>query len=134
MPPRPDAVIVNFGQQIERVSQGVINAASHRVLSTADSASAALGDRLSVAYFASPALNAQIDPLPQESLSREIIEAWKKAREERKRALGSEEAISDVPKGDLWGAEDSAFGEQAWRGITRSHPNVVERWKYALPA
>jgi hypothetical protein len=102
------------------VSKGVINAATHRVLSLPSST---LGDRYSVAYFIMPALNAIVKPI--ENLSPEIIQAWQRAQEERRKATGNNEVISSVPRGDLWGGDQEAFGYQAWKGITRSHRECI---------
>lgn len=129
----PNAMIVNFGQQIERVSRGAITAATHRVIShTEDSENSAnmpSGDRYSVAFFSMPALNVVVKSLPSDSLSSEVLSIWQKAQEERKKA-GLDAVVTDIPKGDLWGQEDDVFGFQAWKGIVRSHPNVVERYNY----
>lgn len=127
IPYKPGTVIVNFGQQIERVSKGVINAATHRVLSLPTSAvslSSADSDRYSVAYFIMPALNAIVKPI--ENLSTDIIEASQRAQEERRRATGNDDVVSSVPKGDLWGGDDEPYGIQAWKGITRSHRECAE--------
>lgn len=129
----PHALIVNFGQQIERVSRGHINAATHRVLSGvegSDGQETLASDRFSVAFFSMPALNSVVEPIAPSSLSSEIRNVWKQAQEERRRLTGREEAVTDVPKGDLWGRDDAPFGFQAWAGITRSHRNVVERYGY----
>lgn len=133
----PNAMIINFGQQIERVSRGAINAAAHRVLShiqspedpTSTTSNPPSGDRYSVAYFSTPALNVIVKPLPSDSLSPEILSIWQKAQEERKKA-GLNDVVTDIPKGDLWGQEGDVFGFQAWKGIVRSHPNVVKRYNY----
>lgn len=118
VPYKENTVIVNFGQQIERVSKGVINAATHQVLSI-PSSSSNQGDRYSIAYFIMPALNSIVKPI--ENLSPEIIQAWQRAQEERKKATGNDQVISSVPKGDLWGGDQEPFGNLAWKGITRSH-------------
>jgi isopenicillin N synthase-like dioxygenase len=129
----PHGMVVNFGQQIERVSRGAITAAAHRVLSHTEdsqlSANLPSGDRYSVAYFSTPALNVVVRSLPSDSFSPEILSIWQKAQEERKKA-GLDTVVTDIPKGDLWGQEDDVFGFQAWKGIVRSHPNVVERYNY----
>lgn len=72
-----------------------------------------------------PALNAIVKPI--ENLSPEIIQAWQRAQEERKKATGKDEVVSSVPRGDLWGGDEEAFGYQAWKGITRSHRECKPR-------
>lgn len=116
VPFKENTVIVNFGQQIERVSKGVINAATHQVLSIPSSNQ---GNRYSVAFFIMPALNSTVKPI--ENLSPEIIEAWQRAQEERKKVTGNDDVVTSVPMGDLWGGDEEPFGNLAWKGIARSH-------------
>ncbi|UZJ54657.1 hypothetical protein CBS101457_003977 [Exobasidium rhododendri] len=116
VPYKQDTVIINFGQQIERVSKGVINAATHRVLSSPSSDE---GDRYSIAFFIMPALNSIVKPI--DAISPEILLAWQSAQDERRKATGRTDIVSSVPKGDLWGGDEDAFGLQAWKGIVRSH-------------
>lgn len=131
----PSAMVVNFGQQIERVSRGAINAATHRVLSHKQTSQSDghEGDRYSVAYFSMPALNVVVTPLPQSSLSPQIVKAWQRAQAERQKATGSHDVVTVVPKGDLWGADDAPFGFQAWRGIVRSHREWRRRANLLTP-
>lgn len=121
----PHAMVVNFGQQIERVSRGAITAATHRVLShVTDESDDNLdlpGDRFSVAYFSMPALNVVVKPLPSSSLCTEILQVWQRAQQQRKSVSGSDVVVTAVPRGDLWGADEDPFGFQAWKGIVRSH-------------
>ncbi|KAK0536296.1 hypothetical protein OC835_002062 [Tilletia horrida] len=131
-PSTQEGIIVNFGQQIEKLSRGAIQAATHRVVLRGDAH--ALPDRYSIAWFSMPSLTAQVHALPLSALSPELVQAWRKSG--RPDAPGEDEAqqaqrgrlVSDVPAGDLYGAEGEEFGLLAWRGITRSHPTVVRRW------
>ncbi|CEH15778.1 Iron/ascorbate family oxidoreductases [Ceraceosorus bombacis] len=119
VPHRTGAIIVNAGQQIERVTRGLLVAATHRVF-----ADPTVGERLSAPFFSMPALSKVVRPLPLDSLSPQFRAAFEAA----KAARGGDDVKSDVPRGDLWGGEEEPFGKLAWRGITRSHSQVVDRW------
>ncbi|EST06245.1 Non-hem dioxygenase N-terminal domain protein [Kalmanozyma brasiliensis GHG001] len=96
------SIVVNFGQQVEFLTNGIVQAATHRVVSNPSGKQ----DRYSVAFFSSPAMNTYLQPLDSGSFSKELVEAWKKA--EAKRNAG--EIVSDVPKGDLFAKADEPFG------------------------
>ncbi|KDN40795.1 Clavaminate synthase-like protein [Tilletiaria anomala UBC 951] len=128
VPHNEGSIVVNFGQQFEVVTQGLMPAATHRVLSNTPEQIALGADRLSIAYFSMPALNAIMKPLPQESFGKEVREAYARAQER----WGSDEPVSDVVRKDLH-APLEPFGIIAWRGITRSHPGVVARWHQGVP-
>lgn len=112
-----NSIIVNFGQQVEFLTNGIVQAATHRVVSNPSGTK----DRFSVAFFSSPALNTYLQPLDSDRFSKELVEAWKKA--EAKRNDGN--IVSDVPKGDLFAKANEPFGWINWRGLVRSHPGVV---------
>lgn len=116
------AIIVNFGQQLEFLSRGMINAATHRVVSNTSGK-----DRLSVAWFATPKLNSKLIELKEEEIGVEFKEIWKEELKRRKEIFGNVLVKSDVKEKDLH-SKDRFFGETAWEGLCRSHPNVVERW------
>lgn len=111
------SIIVNFGQQVEFLTNGIVQAATHRVVSNPSGTQ----DRYSVAFFSSPALNTYLEPLNSDRFSKELVEAWKKA--EAKRNEG--DIVSDVPKGDLFARANEPFGWINWRGLVRSHAGVV---------
>ncbi|GAC97099.1 hypothetical protein PHSY_004683 [Pseudozyma hubeiensis SY62] len=113
-----NSIIVNFGQQVEHLTNGIVQSATHRVVSNPD----AQKDRFSIAFFSSPALNTFLKPLDSERFSKELVDTWKQA--ESKRNGG--EIISDVPRGDLYARGDEPFGWINWRGLVRSHPGVVD--------
>lgn len=117
IPHVPGAIIVNFGQQVEFLTNGIVQAATHRVVSNPTAGK----DRFSVAFFSSPALNTYLAPLNSDRFSSELVEAWKKA--ESKRNNGH--IVSDVPQGDLFAKANEPFGWINWRGLVRSHPGVV---------
>ncbi|CAD6891244.1 unnamed protein product [Tilletia controversa] len=131
-------IIVNFGQQIEKLTRGAVQAATHRV-QIADNPES-LPDRYSVAFFSMPSMTSQVHALPLSDLSPELINAWRTSG--RADAPGNEEEeqgrrhkgtlVSDVPAGDLYGNGQEEFGILAWRGITRSHPTVAARWHQDL--
>lgn len=111
------SIIVNFGQQVEYLTNGIVQAATHRVVSNPIGQK----DRFSVAFFSSPALNAYLEPLDSQRFSHELVDAWKKAEAKRKQG----EIVSDVPRGDLFAKANEPFGWINWRGLVRSHPGVV---------
>lgn len=111
-------IIVNFGQQIENLTRGAVQAAAHRVVVPPNATAA----RYSVAFFSFPALEAQLSPLPLSlplPLPRGELAHASAAR-------GS--IVCDVPAGDLYASEREPFGWIAWRGLVRSHPGVVKRF------
>ncbi|XAR62840.1 Aminocyclopropanecarboxylate oxidase [Bertholletia excelsa] len=59
VPPIPNAIVINTGDQIEVLSNGRYKSVWHRVLSTPD------GNRRSIATFYNPSLDAKIAPAPQ---------------------------------------------------------------------
>ncbi len=111
------SIIVNFGQQVEFLTNSIVQAATHRVVSNP----AGSKDRYSVAFFSSPALNVYLEPLDSDRFSPELVSAWKAAQSKR----NDGEIVSDVPKGDLFARADEPFGWINWRGLVRSHPGVV---------
>ncbi|SPO21728.1 related to Oxidoreductase [Ustilago trichophora] len=111
------SIIVNFGQQVEFLTNGIVQAATHRVVSNPSGTK----DRFSVAFFSSPALNTYLEPLDSDGFSSELVEAWQEAESKR----SNSQIVSDVPKGDLFARADEPFGWINWRGLVRSHPGVV---------
>lgn len=118
VPAVQDAVVVNFGQQFEVLTRGLVRAATHRV--TVPKAGGR--DRLSVAFFSTPALNCIMRELPSKAISEALHRDVSQARADR-----GGQRLSDVPEGDLH-STNKAFGTTAWSGLTRSHPTVVHRW------
>ena len=115
------STIVNFGQQVENLTGGIVQSATHRVVFP----STAAQTRYSVAWFSFPALNALLKPLDVAGeFSDEVLALWKEA-ETRRQGKG---IVSDVPKGDLFASQNERFGWIAWRGLVRSHPGVVKRF------
>lgn len=119
VPDHPRSILVNFGQQLERVSGGLIRAATHRV-----HIHPSPSGRISIPYFSLPNLRAIIVPLnPKTQVSQEVLEAWREAQKTQ-----GESRNSSVPEGDLHGDTDTEFGQMAWAGLIRSHPAVTQRW------
>ncbi|BGP07298.1 hypothetical protein JCM10049v2_003129 [Rhodotorula toruloides] len=110
--PVPYALVINVGQVIERTSSGLYAATTHRVLPTTGPS-----PRLSIPFFYSPKLTSTLHPLPRTEIHPSLLALA--AQTEGK------EKVSDVKKGDL---HEEVFGRAAWRGITRSHVDVWERW------
>ncbi|KAI8612508.1 hypothetical protein BC830DRAFT_1136292 [Chytriomyces sp. MP71] len=118
----PNTILVNFGQQVENVTAGLAQAATHRVVA---SGTAEQATRYSVAWFSLPALNARLQPLNTAvELGKEVVDEWRALQSER----CGKKIVCDVPKGDLFPGAGEEFGWIAWRGLARSHPRVVERF------
>ncbi|CAO1614633.1 unnamed protein product [Sympodiomycopsis kandeliae] len=117
VPFRSSCILVNFGQQLERVSNGLINAATHRV-----NIKPSPKNRISTPYFSVPNMRAVIEPIPETEMSAEVMSEWRQAQERRKGRT------SAVPEGDLHGNAQQCCGEMAWSGLTRSHPATFQRW------
>ncbi|KAJ3027647.1 UNVERIFIED_CONTAM: hypothetical protein HDU68_003405 [Siphonaria sp. JEL0065] len=120
VPYLPTTILINFDQQIENVTSGIAQAATHRVIS---SGARTHETRYSVAWFSLPALNARLKPIDLATeLDPVVLEQWNQFQRER----GGKEVVCDVPKGDLFPKLEEEFGWTAWRGLYRSHPRVVE--------
>jgi len=101
-PPIPGTVVINLGEMLEIVSNGFLRANIHRVVSPpADQ------DRLSVAFFLSPRLDAE---LPELVLPPELAA---KAR-----------GVDRDPKNPLI----AHTGRNLLKGRLRSHPEVAQRF------
>jgi isopenicillin N synthase-like dioxygenase len=101
-PPIPGTVVINLGEVLEIVSNGFLRANIHRVVSPP-----ANQDRLSVAFFLSPRLDAE---LPELVLPPELAT---KAR-----------GVDRDPKNPLI----AHTGRNLLKGRLRSHPEVAERF------
>ncbi|KAK4048943.1 hypothetical protein OIV83_004499 [Microbotryomycetes sp. JL201] len=109
--PRQYDLVINIGQVIERMTHGVYTSTTHRVLATRGSRS-----RISIPFFFSPSLVSQVTPVPLDKLlphARQLVEA------------GGRQVVSEIRKGDL---HEEQFGKAAWRGITRSHQAVWQKY------
>jgi isopenicillin N synthase-like dioxygenase len=101
--PLPGALIVNIGEMLEIASGGYLRATEHRVHIHDQ-------ERLSVAYFFNPRLDAQ---LPALQLPAELAA----------RARG----ITDDPSNDRIYA---VYGRNAWKSRVRAHPDVAAAHRY----
>ena len=101
--PLPGALIVNIGEMLEIASGGYLRATEHRVR-IQDT------ERLSVAYFFNPRLDAQ---LPVLQLPEDLAV----------RARG----VSDDPSHDRIYA---VYGRNAWKSRVRAHPDVAAAHDY----
>ncbi|KAM0787273.1 hypothetical protein ACM66B_006506 [Microbotryomycetes sp. NB124-2] len=109
--PRRFDLVINIGQVVERMTQGVYTATTHRVLATRGTKS-----RISIPFFFSPSLVSRVTPVPVDKLlphARQLVES------------GGREVVSEIRKGDL---HEEEFGRAAWRGITRSHDAVWRKF------
>lgn len=101
-PPLPGAFVVNIGEMLEVATHGYLRATRHRVLTPPGA-----GERISIPYFFSPALDAVI---PTVDLPAELAA---KAR-----------GVEQDPANPLY----STYGENTWKSRTRAHPDVYARW------
>lgn len=101
--PRPGALVMNLGEMLQAVSGGYFRATPHRVQSP-------LGkmDRISVAYFVNPRLDARLEriELPPELAAR---------------AVGGQNADPSDPV-------FACFGENTLKIRMRAHPDVTARY------
>ena len=111
VPPIEYALIVNVGQVLERISGNLYPATTHRVLKTQRPT-----PRLSVPYFFSPYLTSKLTTLRNEDLLPELQNYDFSHRGQ---------VMSNVPPGDL---HEDVFGRSAWRGMTRSHREVYDKY------
>jgi isopenicillin N synthase-like dioxygenase len=102
VPARDDAFIVNIGELMELATGGYLRATEHRV----NLRSAA--DRISMAYFFNPRLDAQIPvlPLPAE--------------------LAARASLRVDPSDPIF----SVYGRNAWKSRLRAHPDVADAHGY----
>ncbi|GAA5822142.1 hypothetical protein JCM11251_004870 [Rhodosporidiobolus azoricus] len=110
--PLAHTLVINVGQVIERLSDGLYAATTHRVLPTRSPR-----PRVSIPFFYCPTITARIVPLPRSVIHPHVLAAAEQT--------AGQEKISDVKKGDL---HEEVFGRAAWRGMTRSHGKVWEKW------
>jgi isopenicillin N synthase-like dioxygenase len=101
VPPLPGALVTNLGEMFEVATAGYFRATRHRVVSPV-----APAERLSLAHFFSPKLEAVLGELP---LPPEL------ARQRRPRELEPDNPIF------------AEFGRNSLRGWVRSHPEVARR-------
>jgi isopenicillin N synthase-like dioxygenase len=104
VPPLDGAFIVNIGELLEVATGGYLRATEHRVNLQAPAA-----DRISVAYFFNPRLDAQIPVL---SLPGE---------------LAVRAAQSEDPSDPIF----SVYGRNAWKSRLRAHPDVAAAHGYS---
>jgi isopenicillin N synthase-like dioxygenase len=97
--PVPGAFIVNIGELLEVATDGYLRATRHRVRSPRPGT-----DRVSIAYFLNPALDATVAPL---SLPAELA------------ALAR--GVEADPDNPLY----NTYGLNAWKSRTRAHPDVA---------
>lgn len=101
--PLPGALIVNIGEMLEIASGGYLRATEHRVRIRD-------AERLSIAYFFNPRLDAQLPVLP---LSDELA--------------AQARGVTDDPANDRIYA---VYGRNAWKSRLRAHPDVAAAHRY----
>ena len=99
-PPVPGAFIVNIGELLEVATGGYLRATRHRVLAPPPG-----HDRISIPYFLTPGLDAQIPvlDLPADLAARS-------------------RGVELDPDNPIF----NTYGENAWKSRTRAHPDVAE--------
>jgi isopenicillin N synthase-like dioxygenase len=102
VPPLDGAFVVNIGELLELATRGYLRATEHRV-----NLSAALSERISVAYFFNPRLDAQIPVLAGAD------NGW-------------------TPSADPSDPIFSVYGRNAWKSRLRAHPDVAARHGYSV--
>ncbi|MHA3024387.1 isopenicillin N synthase family dioxygenase [Mycobacterium sp. BMJ-28] len=101
--PLPGAFIVNIGEMLEIASRGYLRATEHRVRIQQ-------AERLSVAYFFNPRLDAHMPVLPLPD------------------ALAAQaRGVTDDPANDCIYA---VYGRNAWKSRLRAHPDVAAAHRY----
>ena len=103
--PIPGTAVVNLGEMLERATGGYYVATVHRVVNRSTR------ERYSVPYFASPRLDTRLDPFP-------LAPEYVAAAATRDHAGNNEKRAKENPIYPV-------YGEGAWRGLARSHPDVV---------
>lgn len=107
--PVPGTIVCNLGEMAQAITGGLYVATTHRVLNNSSG-----HDRYSIPFFFAPHLDAQLTPIPEELLPKELV-----ARKPR-------DVVTDV---DPRRAKIYAiYGLNYCKGRIRSHPDVAERW------
>jgi isopenicillin N synthase-like dioxygenase len=99
VPPMRGAFVVNLGELLEVATDGLLTATNHRVVSPPAGTT-----RYSVPFFYNPRLNARVRRLPDEYL------------------VGAPGVTTD-PANPIY----PVYGENAWKGWLRAHPDVARR-------
>lgn len=108
LPPSTPHFVCNIGQQLTHLSSGLYPSTTHRVLPNLHPSGL---PRYSVPFFLSPDLEKRVVPIPR------LVEGG-----------GEAEVVSEVRKGDLVVQGEETYGVSSWRGTSRSHRRVMERW------
>jgi len=105
--PIPGTAVVNLGEMLEQATGGYYVATVHRVINRSTR------ERYSVPYFASPRLDTRLEPLP-------LADKFRAAAAARAHAGANAKYADANPIYPV-------YGETAWRGLARSHPDVVRK-------
>jgi isopenicillin N synthase-like dioxygenase len=111
--PLPGTAVVNLGEMLEQATGGYYVATVHRVINRSDR------ERYSVPYFASPRLETRLEPLP-------LPDSFRAAAAARAHAGANARYAKENPIYPV-------YGETAWRGLARSHPDVLQRHYPGVP-
>mmetsp|Transcript_6081 Transcript_6081/g.12719 ORF Transcript_6081/g.12719 Transcript_6081/m.12719 type:complete len:276 (-) Transcript_6081:32-859(-) len=113
-PPIEGTILVNLGEMLQLVTSGYFLATPHRVVNS----DAQIGkSRYSLPYFFNPRLDyhvKRIDPLP-------VRLVWERPKPT------SESIQCTDSHGKLGNKLHSCYGENAFKSLARSHPQVMER-------
>ncbi|KAL0564738.1 hypothetical protein V5O48_017299 [Marasmius crinis-equi] len=115
VPPIPESFVVNFGRGLEFVTEGIVRATSHRVISPPDSFKT---PRYSVPFFQSIDMHARLsDPYYKLEFPEEIL----RLRDARGKLVDT-----DAVNFTEFATEPS--GKVVLIGRVKSHPNVAEKY------
>jgi isopenicillin N synthase-like dioxygenase len=111
VPPRDDALVVNLGEMLQRMTGNYFVATTHRVIATEA--------RFSSGYFHGPDLRTPLEPLP---LAPEFVAAV--AASPRHAAAGFMAKREELLAGESGTRSTSAdtYGQQLWNYYQRSYP------------
>ncbi|WP_430918636.1 isopenicillin N synthase family dioxygenase [Mycobacterium colombiense] len=108
VPPREGAFIVNIGELLEVATRGYLRATEHRVNLCGQA-----GERISVAFFFNPRLDARIPALSlPDELAARTDQHW-------------------TPSHDPADPMFSVYGRNAWKSRLRAHPDVAAAHGYS---
>ena len=118
--PLEGSLVVNTGELLQLVTFNYFIATPHRVVNHSDS------ERFSSAFFYSPDLNTQLEPLPIEA---KYIERVRQSERHRDEGLMASRAEMSIGTGGMQSRQRPAvFGDKYWQRWVRSYPDIAHRY------
>jgi isopenicillin N synthase-like dioxygenase len=114
VPPRADALVVNLGEMLQRMTGNYFVATTHRVIAT--------DARFSSGYFHGPDLRTVLDPLP---LGPEFVAAVAASPRHAGAGFMAKRDELLAGQGGTSSASAGVYGEQMWNYYVRSYPGNV---------